>query len=384
MDSGHRAGKIQQRRRKKRHWRSLGIAAAAVAAIVLCGSAAFEGMRILGKHRLQESTAQQPSQHVITYDGKNYVYREDMITILCMGIDIRQINLDEWSAEDERMAEYQAQQDILAEGGMIPEEELIDFKDLEYTKRRTGQADAIFLLAVDTKADTLDIIAIPRDIMAPVKQYSLEGEYTGTKTMQITLQHAYGKDARMGGELMKEAVSELFYQLPIHGYCSINMLAVPIINDAVGGVTVTVEEDLTQLNPKFEEGAVLHLMGEDAMDFVGRRDITMPWSSLTRISRQRQYVTAFFPAAKEAVKKDPGLPLSLLGELSDYISTDISAEEIAYLAPEALECGFSQENLHVVQVDATMGERYEEYYVKEQELYELVLEVFYEEVEDLE
>ena len=43
---------------------------------------------------------------------------------------------------------------------------------------------------------------------------------------------------------MEEAVSELFYGLPIHGYCALSMNNIADLNDAVGGVTVTVPEEL--------------------------------------------------------------------------------------------------------------------------------------------
>ena len=50
----------------------------------------------------------------------------------------------------------------------------------------------------------------------------------------------------MSCERMVEAVSHLFYGIPIHGYCSLNMEVITLLNDEIGGVTVTVPEDLTR------------------------------------------------------------------------------------------------------------------------------------------
>lgn len=49
---------------------------------------------------------------------------------------------------------------------------------------------------------------------------------------------------------MEQAVSELFYGLPIHGYCALSMNSIASLNDTVGGVTVTVPEDLAVMQPK--------------------------------------------------------------------------------------------------------------------------------------
>ena len=41
-----------------------------------------------------------------------------------------------------------------------------------------------------------------------------------------------------------DAVSHLMYDLPIHGYVAVKLDAIEKLNDAVGGVTVTLPEDI--------------------------------------------------------------------------------------------------------------------------------------------
>ena len=362
-----------KRRKAKRRWiKGICIAVGIIAGICLCVIAAFFIMRRMGEKSLKKEVQVQDDTDrsgYLTYNGKEYRYKEDMVNVLCLGIDIRQANLDEWAQEDAEESDgtntVKGGKQGAVEGKM---------------HRRSGQADAIFILALDTKEHTLDVIAVPRDIMVPVKKYSVNGVYEGTEKLQITLQHAYGDGKEQSCELMEEAVSNLFYQLPINAYCSINMLALPKINDAVGGVTVHVNEDLTLLNPEFTEGSDVLLQGDAAMDFVGGRDITMAQSSLARIGRQKEYLTAFIPAAKSAVKSDLSLPVELYQTLSEYMVTDISADEVTYLASEALQCDFSEENLHIVNVEVKQGEKYEEYYTKDNELYQMIIDIFYEEV----
>lgn len=367
----------EKRKRNKKILIGVLIGIGTIAVLCLSAAAGFMIMRSSGENSLKEKkdNVQDDTNHegYVTYNGKTYQYKEDMVNILCLGIDIRQDNLDEWEAEDEEALENE---DETENSSMLPNK-----NQTETESRRSGQADAIFILALDTKNHTMDIIAVPRDTMVPVKKYTTDGKYIGTEDMQITLQHAYGDGKEQSCELMEEAVSNLFYGLPINGYCSINMLAVPILNDAVGGVEVTIDQDLKLLNPKFEKGTTLVLEGEEATDFVCKRDIRVAQSSLARIGRQKQYMMSFIQSAKNAVKEDVTLPVSLFQTLTEYMVTDITVDEVAYLAPEAVQSSFSEESLHIVEVEVKMGEKYEEYYVKEDKLYQLILDVFYEEVE---
>ena len=60
--------------------------------------------------------------------------------------------------------------------------------------------------------------------------------------------------------------------------------------------------------------------------------------------------------------------------------TDITVDEVGYLAAQAAGYGFRREDMHTLEGETRMGEVYEEFYADEKALYELILEVFYEEV----
>mgnify|MGYP001718301415 FL=1 len=91
-------------------------------------------------------------------------------------------------------------------------------------------------------------------------------------------------------QYMVDAVSNLFYGMPINGYVALNMNAVGMINDAVGGVTVTVPEDMTQVDPSFAEGAMVTLTGDQALKFTRYRDTEKDFSNNSRMERQKQYL----------------------------------------------------------------------------------------------
>lgn len=280
----------------------------------------------------------------VRYQGVHYRYNADIMTFLFLGID--------------KMSEVK------------PVKNGID----------GGQSDAIFLLVLNPHSKEISMIAIPRDTMTDIDVYDKEGYFMYTSLEQLTLQHGYGDGATVSCERSEKAVQKLFYNLPIHGYCSINMGAIPLINDAVGGVEVDVLEDV--INTGMKEGDRVLLKGMNAYYYLHNRDTKSPESAVRRLERQKQYLELYAAAAMEAMKSDLTLPVTLYNDLSKYMVTDISLDEITYLAVQAAGYHFDSGNLHSLKGKTVMGEQYEEFYVDEKALYELILEVFYEEVED--
>ena len=278
----------------------------------------------------------------VRHEGVHYRYNEDILTFLFLGID--------------KMGEVE------------PVRDGID----------GGQSDAVFLLALDPHKKEATVVGIPRDTMAEVEIYTRSGTLMGTATTQLCLQHGYGDGAELSCERSVEAVSRLFYGLPIHGYCAINMGAIPLLNDAVGGVTLRALEKMDFKDFRAEEGEELHLEGMDAYYYLHNRDITSFNSAGRRLQRQKQYLEAYAAAALAALKEDITLPVSLYGTLSRYMVTDITVDEAGYLATQA--AGYSLGEVRSLQGATVMGEGYEEFHPDEEALYRLILEVFYEEV----
>lgn len=278
----------------------------------------------------------------IRYQDKIYRYNEDILTFLFMGID-----------------------------SMQPVRVVEDGID-------GGQSDALFLLVLDPHAKQISVIAINRDTMTDIDVYSKQGAYMGTTKGQITLQHAYGDGAKISCERSVAAVQRLFYDLPIHGYASVNMGAIPLINDAIGGVEVTALEDV--IGTKIREGQTITLQGMDAYSYLHNRDTKSFNSAGRRLDRQKQYITTYVKTAIEQMKSDITLPVNLYNTLSKYMVTDVTVDEVSYLAPQMLDYTFNTEHIYSLPGTTTEGEKFEEFYVEEKGLYELILKVFYEEV----
>ena len=252
-----------------------------------------------------------------------------------------------------------------------------------------GQADFLMLAIFDRKQKEMTVLHINRDTMTEISVYDRNGLYAGTQTAQIALAHAYGDGMEKSCENTVNAVSQLFYGLPIHGYCALNMEVVPLLNDAVGGVDVVIPESAagadmgingTRHKTGWKTGQQVHLMGNDAYTFIRYRDTDQAQSAEARLERQKTYLQAFIAQAVNAVKSDLTLPLTLYTTISPYMVTDITAQEAVHIASEAVSYSFSGENLYSMEGEVRMGEIFEEFYPDETALYELILQVFYEEV----
>ena len=299
----------------------------------------------LGEEEAVEGEERDWKSGDIRYKGIHYRHNDDILTFLFLGID--------------KLSEVEAVEDAI-DG---------------------GQSDAVFLLVLNPHSREISVIGIPRDTMTDVEIYDEKGIYCGTEKAQISIQHGYGDGAELSCERSKKAVSRLFYGLPVNGYCAINMGAIPLINDAVGGIEVSAVETMDYAGFKVREGERIHLKGMEAYYYLHNRDINSFNSAGRRLERQKQYLTAYAAAAIDRLKEDITFPVTLYNTLSRYMVTDIAVDEISYLAMQASGYSFSEENLHTLRGATVQGEIYEEFYPDEKALYELILEVFYEEVE---
>lgn len=283
----------------------------------------------------------------IRYRGKVYDYNENILTFLCMGIDV-----------DEELSQHQQGWD-------------------------SGQADAIFLLVLNPDTRQMSVIAIDRNTMTDVDMHDQENRFLGTVQAQINLAHGYGDGREESAANQVKAVSRLMYELPIHGYFAINLPAIYILNDLIGGVDVTIPQDFTPAYFPYAPGETVHLDGNLAYFFVRYRDVNVAESARMRLGRQKQYLLAYVEKAKQEFARDITLPLKLFNAIAPSMVTDITADEAVYLAGEAAEYTFSEDDLILLPgVTDTSGE-FDQFHVDQDALKQIIIDVFYTEKEGI-
>lgn len=283
----------------------------------------------------------------IEYEGKVYRRNSSVKAILCMGVD---------------------------RNGPMLQETVHTFG---------GQSDGIYVLAQDTARGTLKILMVPRDSMTEITLTDLKGNVLGKDIQHLTLAYAYGDGRELSCERTAEAVSGLLGGLTLDHYMAADIDVINMLNDSVGGVTVTVEVDgMEKKDPAFVKGATLTLHGEQAEAYVRYRDIDEHYSAFYRMNRQKSYIMGFFDAVRENSKRDARTVEKLFELIQDHMVTDMKKEEYLKVAMDALEMGeLSEEGFYSVPGDAITTDVYDEFYVNQEALTPIILELFYREVQ---
>ena len=276
----------------------------------------------------------------IEYQGKKYVYNENMTTILCIGVD---------------------------------KENIADSMGLQ---GNNGQADALFLYAMDTTTGKSTVIPIPRDAMVDVDMYSGSGQYLSSSKKQLCLSYAYGDGKHSSCENTIKSVSRLFYGLPINSYVAIDLKAIEVLSKKVGGVPVIPNEDFSHNGYNFYKGKETLLNGMQARIFVQGRDQSKLDSSLNRMERQKQFVTSFFNKAVSKTKQNITFPIDVFKSTTDYMITDIDVAEVSFLASCVIKNSIGLE-YKSIKGNMVKGEKYAEYHVDDESVYNTIVEVFY-------
>ena len=316
------------------------IALSVILAVILGLVSAFFIVRKVGENTLRKrqeemqvgfpsGSADVPDDADAYYNGVAYDYNDRLINILLLGVDRNKPNVSE-----------------------------------------SHQADAIYLISLDTDAKSVKVIAVSRNTVTAVDTYDINGSYFSTAEQQICLAYTYGSDDKASSENTLKAVSNLLYGVPISGYYTVFMNSVADIVDAVGGVPVTVTEDLTGIDPRMKQGAEVTVTGKNAVSYLQYRGD----SNAPRLERQKDFISSFIGRAKSAMLKDLSLPLKMYNKLAENTVTNVTSASAVYLASEALSADFQ-----IIGIEGESGYdgTYETFVPYEKQLYETVLDVFY-------
>lgn len=317
----------------------------AVAAVVLLGFVVLRFME--NRQASPEERGDANLRHAydettqITFQGEPYRQRSNLTTILLMGVD-------QFSAES-----------------------------VKNSHRNGGQADFLRLLVIDSVAQRVYQIAIDRDTITPITVLGVLGDRTGTRAERISLSHGFGKGGEDSCELTVEAMHNLLYGAPIDFYIAMNMDGIGELNDLLGGVTVTLEDDFSHIDPTMTQGKTLTLMGDQAEIFVRSRMSMSVGTNEARMQRQQQYLDAAQQLLTHKIQSDSAFMGTLYDSLSPYITTNLSRSRLINEA-------YAARNYQVIEPLTPQGEHsvdkegYVRFDVDQEALKRLVVTVFFE------
>ena len=213
-------------------------------------------------------------------------------------------------------------------------------------------ADFLSVLVFDHEKKTVTPFQINRDTVCEVPWLKPNGKVGGYELAHINFAHTYGQGKEDSCENTVLAVRKLLYNAPVDHYLAFTMDAVPVVNDLVGGTTVTLEDDIPSLGEEYVKGATVTLRGSKALQFVRQRDTDVLESNVTRMAHQRLYLAGFTEAARAAAAKNQDLAVDAFKAINPFLCTDMTVNAISDMVGDLTE----YEILPVVTPDGTYSE----------------------------
>lgn len=286
------------------------------------------------------------SQDTVTWNGKTYRRNTYIHTILCLGID----------RTDDMV------------GTREPGE--------------AGQSDGIYLIAQDTVRNQIKILMIPRDTMTRIVITDKNNQELGTRVDHLNIAYGYGDGEKLSCDLAKRAVTNLLQGIPIDRYMAVDIVVLSKLNDAVGGVTVTIPTDgMEKRDPAFVKGTQVTLHGDQAEAFIRYRDIERDNSALFRMNQHKEYMEQFFKAVKQKSKEDSQIVTNMFDMIQDYMQTDMPKNEYMKIAIDVLGSGnLGDDNFRMIPGVGTATDTYDEFHANIQQMIPILLQMFYREV----
>lgn len=313
-----------------------GLAVALLAVFLLTG--AFLLLELWEK-RQSIFPEQKTENTVYEYNGVEYVKNEDVESFLILGLDKFEdaINNDSYN-NDQR-------------------------------------ADFLMLLVFDNSEKKFTAVHLNRDTMVNMNVLGVAGQKIGTVNKQLALAHTYGNGRDVSCRNTADAVSELLNGVKVNHYLSITMDAVPILNDLLGGVEVTVLDDFSGIDDTLIKGETVTLHGDHALTYVRERYGLEDSSNSTRMVRQRQYMTAVYDKAMLKIENDDNFVIEASSKLADYIVSDRSVNQLQEIAKKLSQYKFTE--IETLEGESVIKDGLMEFRPDADSIDKIVFELFY-------
>lgn len=297
----------------------------------------YSGLQILESTVFMEEPEQEPviSTKTVTKNGVDYFPRQDITVWLIMGID---------------------------QSGPVKESNAYN---------NDGEADVVLLAIFEEDAEAISVLCLNRDTMLKMPVLGLGGKPAGTLYGQLALAHTFGSGLEDSCENVRRAVSDFFGGITIDYYAAMNMDAIGVLNDAVGGVTVTVTDDFSETTPVIGIGEVT-LHADQALAFIRTRKDLGDQLNLSRMERHKEYMRGFLEAYRA---KGDLSATAVYEDVSAYTVTDCSLNTLGTMMDRF--ANYTIKEIVSPEGENILGEAYYEFYADEEKLENLVLRLFY-------
>lgn len=312
----------------------------------------------------EDTTKTNRTDKIVKIGGVKCVAKPNIETYLLIGTDVK----GKLTAE--------TTQPTTEEGNYGTEETTKDEKDIY----NPGRADVITLLVIDREKNTYALLPIDRDTITAVDSLDENGNYLATTNIQLALAYEVADGKEKSCENTMKAVSELLHDQYIDEYTALSQDAIKVINNAVGGVTVKIEDDFSDSDKSLKKGKTIKLNDEQAQHYVHDRMNVGDGSNECRMRRQNEYMKGLKKLVGERTDKNPQFPLNVYRSLHDYMITSMSGEDASKITKAVLKNKY----LGTFKIKGKSKKDdygYNAYYPNKKSLDEVVRKLFYDEVD---
>lgn len=241
--------------------------------------------------------------------------------------DVEQVDQNLSDAMDSATAELEEKESIYYDGDVLASKDVFNVLLIGTDERTNGEysdnarGDSCILASINTSGEVpvISLVSLERGMGMSIPWGQYEGQYDW-------LTHLF----RYGGAKMMMAAVEDAFKVQVDYYARINFGGFEQVVNAVGGVTVYLDEAEARyfIDGHIDYGAVVgpnRLDGRRALAYARLREIDSDWQ---RIQRQREVIFSVLDQCRE-------LSLTELNELADVIlpliKTNIPEGKIAEL-----------------------------------------------------
>lgn len=276
---------------------------------------------------------------VVTYEGKEYEYKDEIETFLVLGLD-KQEGTDS------------------NENGVY--------------------ADFLMLFVFNNDTKQCSAIQINRDTVTRVNQLSVGGtSVVASYDKQIALAYNYVNDDndKIRCRNTKDSVEYLLKDIKIDHYMSLTMESVPASCEIVGGVEVEVLDDFTGIDDSLIKGEKVTLTGEQALRYVRTRYGLEDSTNSTRMKRQQQYIEALYNKVNSCIEEDEEFLIKFIDHMDEHIVYDSSDNKMLKFAEKFEDYEFV--GVRELEGELKIVDNLYEFHPNEDSIWETVIDLFY-------
>lgn len=240
-----------------------------------------------------------------------------------------------------------------------------------------GNADILALLILNLDTNSAKVLYIPRDTMADVLALDAEGNFESMLYTNIGTAHSFGDGQALSCELTEHAVSNLLCGVGIDRYVSVDYDAISKVNELLGGVEFTLDADYTSIDWSWTKGTTVRLENWQLRKLLQYRDKKELEGASLRGQRDMKIMRAMFEQFKAEFRKDPSVTLRMYNALEQYLVTDMSIDEISFLAQTMVGVQLDSDCIVTLPGVHQAGEKYVEYYPDQTWIQDFAAEMFF-------